>query len=41
MENAFRVLFGTSGGSFISPVTYLSYGDKITAPTKDGYTFGG
>ena len=44
MENAFRVLFETSGGSFISPVTYLSYGDKISqppAPTKDGYTFGG
>ncbi|HJJ96566.1 MAG TPA: InlB B-repeat-containing protein, partial [Methanocorpusculum sp.] len=42
--NAFRVLFDTQGGSFISPVTYLSYGDKISqppAPTKDGYTFGG
>ncbi|MDE2519398.1 MAG: InlB B-repeat-containing protein [Methanocorpusculum sp.] len=44
MENAFRVLFDTQGGNFISPVTYLSYGDKITCPpvpTKDGYTFGG
>ncbi|HJK77936.1 MAG TPA: InlB B-repeat-containing protein [Methanocorpusculum sp.] len=44
MENAFRVLFETSGGSFISPSTGLSYGDKISqppAPTKDGYTFGG
>ncbi|MCZ0863366.1 InlB B-repeat-containing protein [Methanocorpusculum vombati] len=44
MDNSFRVLFETSGGSFISPVTYLSYGDKISqppAPTKDGYTFGG
>ena len=44
MENSFRVLFDTIGGSFISPVTYLSYGDKISqppAPTKDGYTFGG
>ena len=41
MENAFRVLLGTCGGSFISPVTYLSYGDKIPTPTKDGYTFGG
>ncbi|MDE2545214.1 MAG: hypothetical protein O0W99_00220, partial [Methanocorpusculum sp.] len=39
MENAFRVLFETSGGSFISPSTGLSYGDKISqppAPTKDG-----
>ncbi|MCQ2355478.1 MAG: InlB B-repeat-containing protein [Methanocorpusculum sp.] len=44
MENAFRVLFDTKGGSFISPSTGLSYGDKISqppAPTKDGYTFGG
>ncbi len=44
MENAFRVLFDTQGGSFISPSTGLSYGDKISqppAPTKDGYTFGG
>ena len=43
MENAFRVLFETSGGSFISPSTGLSYGDTISqppAPTKDGYTFG-
>ncbi|MDE2520459.1 MAG: InlB B-repeat-containing protein [Methanocorpusculum sp.] len=44
MNNAFRVLFDTKGGSFISPSTGLSYGDKISqppAPTKDGYTFGG
>nr|MCZ9319237.1 InlB B-repeat-containing protein [Methanocorpusculum sp.] len=44
MDNAFRVLFETSGGSFISPATSLSYGDKISqppAPTKDGCTFGG
>ena len=44
MENAFRVLFETFGGSFISPVTGLSYGDVISAPpapAKDGYTFGG
>ena len=44
MENAFRVLFETQGGSYVSPATGLSYGDKITAPVKpvrDGYTFGG
>ena len=44
MENAFRVLFDTQGGSYVSPATGLSYGDKITAPTnpvRDGYTFGG
>ncbi|MCZ0861613.1 InlB B-repeat-containing protein, partial [Methanocorpusculum sp. MG] len=44
MNNAFRVLFETSGGSFISPATGLSYGDKISQPAnpvKDGYTFGG
>ena len=44
MDNAFRVLFETSGGSFISPATGLSYGDTIPqppAPTKDGCTFGG
>ena len=44
MNNAFRVLFDTKGGSYVSPATGLSYGDKITAPTnptKDGYTFGG
>ena len=44
MDNAYRVLFATSGGSFISPVTGLSSGDVITAPPvpiKDGYTFGG
>lgn len=43
MKNAFRVLFDTNGGSYISPVTYLSYGDKISqppAPIKEGYTFG-
>ena len=44
MENAFRVLFDTQGGSYVSPATGLSYGDKITAPAnpvRDGYTFGG
>ena len=44
MDNAYRVLFETSGGSFISPVTGLSAGDIIStppAPVKDGYTFGG
>ncbi|HJK77370.1 MAG TPA: InlB B-repeat-containing protein [Methanocorpusculum sp.] len=44
MNNAFRVLFDTQGGSYVSPATSLSYGDKIIqppAPTKDGYTFGG
>lgn len=44
MDNAYRVLFDTSGGSLISPVTGLSSGDVITAPpvpVKDGYTFGG
>lgn len=44
MDNAYRVLFDTSGGSLISPVTGLSSGDVIAAPpapVKDGYTFGG
>ncbi|MDE2524665.1 MAG: InlB B-repeat-containing protein [Methanocorpusculum sp.] len=44
MNNAFRVLFETSGGSFISPATGLSYGDRVAEPAnpvKDGYTFGG
>ncbi|HJK79149.1 MAG TPA: InlB B-repeat-containing protein [Methanocorpusculum sp.] len=44
MDNAYRVLFDTSGGSLISPVTGLSSDDVITAPpapVKDGYTFGG
>ncbi|HJK79069.1 MAG TPA: lectin like domain-containing protein [Methanocorpusculum sp.] len=44
MQNAYRILFETSGGSFISPVTDLSSGDVIKeppAPTRDGYTFGG
>ena len=44
MNNAYRILFETFGGSFISPVTGLSSGDKIPAPpapTKKGYTFDG
>ncbi|WP_338096441.1 InlB B-repeat-containing protein [Methanorbis rubei] len=44
MDNAFRVLFDTQGGSFVQPATGLSYGDKIgqpAVPTKDGYNFGG
>ena len=44
MDNAFRVLFDTAGGSTISPVTGLSYGDIISAPSapaREGYTFGG
>ncbi|MCZ0861616.1 InlB B-repeat-containing protein, partial [Methanocorpusculum sp. MG] len=44
MDGAYRVLFETSGGSFISPATGLSSGDRITAPAnpvKDGYTFAG
>ncbi|MCZ0861583.1 InlB B-repeat-containing protein, partial [Methanocorpusculum sp. MG] len=43
-NNAFRVLFDTQGGSYVSPATGLSYGDKISQPAnpvKDGYTFGG
>ncbi|MDE2524227.1 MAG: InlB B-repeat-containing protein [Methanocorpusculum sp.] len=43
-NNAFRVLFETQGGSFISPATGLSYGDRVAepaTPVKDGYTFGG
>lgn len=44
MDNAFRVLFETSGGSPLSPATDLSYGDVISpppVPVKDGFTFGG
>ncbi|MDU9376806.1 hypothetical protein McpSp1_14350 [Methanocorpusculaceae archaeon Sp1] len=44
MENAFRVLFDSKGGSFVQPATGLSYGDRIAqpaSPTKDGYTFAG
>ena len=44
MDNAFRVLFETNGGSDVAPVTGLSYGDRLTAPAapaKDGYTFDG
>ncbi len=43
-EYSVRVLFETSGGSFISPATLLSPGDRVAeppAPVKDGYTFGG
>ena len=41
--NTHLVTFDTNGGSTVSPVTVTS-GSKIsapTAPTKDGYTFGG
>ena len=44
MDNAFRVLFETFGGSYVAPATGLSYGDRITKPAdpvKDGYTFAG
>ncbi|MDE2442797.1 MAG: InlB B-repeat-containing protein, partial [Methanocorpusculum sp.] len=44
MNNAFRVLFDTQGGSYVSPATGLSYGDRVAEPAnpvKDGYTFGG
>ena len=44
MDGAYRVLFETNGGSFISPATGLSSGDKITlpaAPTKEGSSFVG
>lgn len=44
MDNAYRVLFATSGGSFISQATGLSSGDRMTeppAPMKERYTFGG
>ncbi|MCQ2357074.1 MAG: InlB B-repeat-containing protein, partial [Methanocorpusculum sp.] len=44
MDNAFRVLFDTNGGSSINPETGLSYGDRITQPAdpvKSGYIFGG
>lgn len=43
-DYTFRVLFETSGGSFVQPATGLSSGGKISepsAPTKSGYTFGG
>jgi len=43
MENAFRVIF-SDGGSTVSVVTGLSYGDRITAPAnpaKEGRTFAG
>ncbi|MDE2521764.1 MAG: InlB B-repeat-containing protein [Methanocorpusculum sp.] len=43
-NNAFRVLFETQGGSYVSPATGLSYGDRVAEPAnpvKDGYTFGG
>ena len=36
MENAFRVLFDTQGGSFISPSTGLSYGDTISQLAEQG-----
>ncbi|MDE2523211.1 MAG: InlB B-repeat-containing protein [Methanocorpusculum sp.] len=44
MNNAFRVLFETNGGGFISPATDLSYGDRVAKPAdpvKDGCTFAG
>ena len=44
MNNAYRVLFETNGGSFIRPATDLSAGDRVAqpaAPVKDGYTFAG
>ncbi len=44
MNNAFRVLFDTQGGTFIPPQTYLSYGDMVTrppSPEKNGYIFAG
>ncbi len=44
MDNAFRVLFETFGGSYVAPATGLSYGDRIAKPAdpvKDGYTFAG
>ena len=45
MNNAFRVLFDTQGGTAIPPETGLSYGDTVTrpfpSPTKDGYIFAG
>ena len=44
MDKAFRVLYNTNGGTFISPTTDLSYGDRLTKPAdpiKSGYTFCG
>ncbi|HJJ96213.1 MAG TPA: InlB B-repeat-containing protein, partial [Methanocorpusculum sp.] len=44
MDNAYRVLFETNGGGFISPVTGLSSGDitpEPPEPVRTGYTFGG
>ncbi|HJJ97261.1 MAG TPA: InlB B-repeat-containing protein, partial [Methanocorpusculum sp.] len=44
MENAFRVLFETFGGSTVPPATGLSYGDVITKPAdpeKSARSFGG
>lgn len=44
MDNAFRVLFETNGGSTIPPQTDLSYGDRITQPAdpvRDDHIFGG
>ena len=45
MNNAFRVLFDTQGGTAIPPETGLSYGDTVTrpfpSPTKDCYIFAG
>ena len=44
MENAFRVLFETFGGSTVLPATGLSYGDVITKPAdpeKSACSFGG
>lgn len=43
-DNTFRVLFETNGGSPVSPITSLSYGDVIAKPkdpTKTGFMFGG
>nr|MDE2523358.1 hypothetical protein [Methanocorpusculum sp.] len=34
MNNAFRVLFDTSGGSYVSPATGLSYGDRVAEPAN-------
>lgn len=43
MDNTYRVLSETNGGSFICQVAGLSSGDVLTVPpsqTKEGYTFG-